>query len=164
MGCHSLLQGIFLTQGLNLRLLHCRQFLYRQSLQGLELSLVPGICSAPDKPQILAVRRGLPSPKMGGPAMKAGRGTQCLCAGRGPNLPSPERTCLPSWLPGPELTASCSGTSRPPPPKSTSPCCPGGKEATVSRAGTGLAGALFPLSGSLATCPSVWPFPFFGTF
>ena len=25
--CHSLLQGIFLTQGLNLGLLHCRQFL-----------------------------------------------------------------------------------------------------------------------------------------
>ena len=27
-GCHSLLQGIFPTQGLNLGLLHCRQFLY----------------------------------------------------------------------------------------------------------------------------------------
>ena len=28
MGCHSLLQGIFLTQGSNLGLLHCRQILY----------------------------------------------------------------------------------------------------------------------------------------
>ena len=28
-GCHSLLQGIFLTQGSNLGLLHCRQILYR---------------------------------------------------------------------------------------------------------------------------------------
>ena len=28
MGCHFLLQGIFLTQGLSLCLLHCRQFLY----------------------------------------------------------------------------------------------------------------------------------------
>ena len=28
MGCHFLLQGIFLTQGSNLGLLHCRQFLY----------------------------------------------------------------------------------------------------------------------------------------
>ena len=28
MGCHSLLWGIFLTQGLNLDLLHCRQILY----------------------------------------------------------------------------------------------------------------------------------------
>ena len=27
-GCHFLLQGIFLTQGLNLRLLHCRQIFY----------------------------------------------------------------------------------------------------------------------------------------
>ena len=30
-GCHFLLQGIFLTQGLNLGLLHCRQFLYHLS-------------------------------------------------------------------------------------------------------------------------------------
>ena len=28
MGCHSLLQGIFLTQGLNPGLLHCRRFLF----------------------------------------------------------------------------------------------------------------------------------------
>ena len=27
-GCHLLLQGIFLTQGSNLYLLHCRQILY----------------------------------------------------------------------------------------------------------------------------------------
>ena len=27
-GCHLILQGIFLTQGLNLDLLHCRQILY----------------------------------------------------------------------------------------------------------------------------------------
>ena len=27
-GCHSLLQGIFQTQGLNLGLLHCRKILY----------------------------------------------------------------------------------------------------------------------------------------
>ena len=33
-GCQSLLQGIFLTQGLNLGLLHCRQILYYLSLQG----------------------------------------------------------------------------------------------------------------------------------
>ena len=32
-GCHSLLQGIFLTQGLNLGLLHCRQILYCLSCQ-----------------------------------------------------------------------------------------------------------------------------------
>ena len=33
MGCHFLLQGIFLTQGLNLGLLHCRQILYRLNHQ-----------------------------------------------------------------------------------------------------------------------------------
>ena len=34
MGCHALLQGIFLTQGSNLGLLHCRQILYYLSHQG----------------------------------------------------------------------------------------------------------------------------------
>ena len=34
MGCHSLLQGVFPTQGLNLGLLHCRQILHHLSLQG----------------------------------------------------------------------------------------------------------------------------------
>ena len=33
MGCHSLLQGIFPTQGLNPHLLHCRQILYHLSHQ-----------------------------------------------------------------------------------------------------------------------------------
>ena len=32
-GCDFFLQGVFLTQGLNLGLLHCRQFLYRLSYQ-----------------------------------------------------------------------------------------------------------------------------------
>ena len=32
-GCHSLLQGIFLTKGLNLGLLNCRQILYHLSHQ-----------------------------------------------------------------------------------------------------------------------------------
>ena len=34
MSCHSLLQGIFLTQRLNPGLLHCRQILYCLSHQG----------------------------------------------------------------------------------------------------------------------------------
>ena len=34
MGCHALLQGIFLTQGLNLGVLNCRQILYHLSHQG----------------------------------------------------------------------------------------------------------------------------------
>ena len=33
-GCHFLLQGIFLTQGSNVGALHCRQILYRLSYQG----------------------------------------------------------------------------------------------------------------------------------
>ena len=33
-GCHPLLQGIFLTQELNLGLLHCRQILYQLSCLG----------------------------------------------------------------------------------------------------------------------------------
>ena len=33
-GCHSLLQGIFLSQELNLGLLHCRQILYQLSYEG----------------------------------------------------------------------------------------------------------------------------------
>ena len=33
-GCHFLLQGIFLTQGLNLGLMHCRQILYHLSHLG----------------------------------------------------------------------------------------------------------------------------------
>ena len=35
MGCHSLLQGIYPTQGLNLGLSHCRQILYCLSHQGI---------------------------------------------------------------------------------------------------------------------------------
>ena len=37
-GCHFLLQGIFLTQGPNLSLLHCRQILYHLSHKGNPLS------------------------------------------------------------------------------------------------------------------------------
>ena len=36
--CHFLLQGIFLTQELNLGLPHCRQTLYRLSHQGSRMS------------------------------------------------------------------------------------------------------------------------------
>ena len=41
-GCHFLLQGIFLTQGLNPGLPHCRQMLYHLSHQGSLLS-----CNSP---------------------------------------------------------------------------------------------------------------------
>ena len=45
-GCHFLLQGIFLTQGLNPGLPHCRQILYCLSHQGILFmlkSIVPGL-------------------------------------------------------------------------------------------------------------------------
>ena len=38
-GCHSLLQGIFLTQGLNLGPLRCRQTLYQLSHQGSHIHI-----------------------------------------------------------------------------------------------------------------------------
>ena len=47
MDCHFFLQGIFLTQGLNLGLLHHRRTLYHLSPQGRFLCppLFPGVCS-----------------------------------------------------------------------------------------------------------------------
>ena len=39
LGCHSLLQGIFLTQGLNLGLRHCTQILNQLSHQGIPTDL-----------------------------------------------------------------------------------------------------------------------------
>ena len=39
-GCHFLLQGIFLIQGLNPDLLHCRQILYHLSHQGRPSEIV----------------------------------------------------------------------------------------------------------------------------
>ena len=44
MGTHSLLQGIFLTQGSNLSLLHCQQILYHLNYQG-SISLLKLDCS-----------------------------------------------------------------------------------------------------------------------
>ena len=43
-GCHFLLQGIFLTQGSNPGLLHCRQMLYSLSHQGGPISLLRNNC------------------------------------------------------------------------------------------------------------------------
>ena len=40
-GCHALLLGIFLTQGWNLDVLHCRWILYRLNHQGSEVKWLP---------------------------------------------------------------------------------------------------------------------------
>ena len=54
-GCHILLQGIFLTQGLNLSLLYCRQILYHLSHQRC-----PNIClSATGKKEWMGQRQYL---------------------------------------------------------------------------------------------------------
>ena len=42
-GCHFLLQGIFLTQGSNLDLWHCRQSLYQLSHQGSQNHIPPSL-------------------------------------------------------------------------------------------------------------------------
>ena len=57
-GCHSLLQGIFPTQGLNTGLLHCRQIFYHVSHQGssiylLDKILYPKLNSWSNHPTIL---------------------------------------------------------------------------------------------------------------
>ena len=48
-GCHFILQGIFLTQELNLGLLHCRQILYHLSHQGRPIKGICGIISVPHR-------------------------------------------------------------------------------------------------------------------
>ena len=49
-GCHFLLQGIFLTQGSNPGLPHCRQTLYRLSYQGISY------CNEDGRSQLLQLR------------------------------------------------------------------------------------------------------------
>ena len=46
-GCHALLQGIFLTQGLNLGLPHCGQILYRLSHQGSPVNHIANLKLSP---------------------------------------------------------------------------------------------------------------------
>ena len=46
-GCRSLLQGIFLTQGLNLGLQHCRQILYHLNHQISQFYIQQGVCFNP---------------------------------------------------------------------------------------------------------------------
>ena len=51
---HSILQGIFSTQGLNLGLLHCRQILYHLSQQGSPTYLYQSINYIEETPWLLA--------------------------------------------------------------------------------------------------------------
>ena len=56
-GCHSCLQGIFPTQGLNLGLLHCRQILYQLSHRGLLLR----VCVSKRKAFVAQMVKNLPA-------------------------------------------------------------------------------------------------------
>ena len=53
--CHSLLQGIFMTQGSNLGLLHCRQILYWLSFQGSPWELFVLIYETTSKVRVVPV-------------------------------------------------------------------------------------------------------------
>ena len=53
-GCNFLLQGIFLTQGKNLGLLHCRQILYHLSYQVSPFSLWLGLIKLSNCPCMLS--------------------------------------------------------------------------------------------------------------
>ena len=57
MGCYSLLQGIFATQGSNLGLPHCRQILYHLSQQGSPSGIVAIRLSKPLNVDGLCVER-----------------------------------------------------------------------------------------------------------
>ena len=50
-GCHSLLQGIFLTQGSSLGLLHCRQIFYHLSYKEHGAPWAPWLQGAPSRSQ-----------------------------------------------------------------------------------------------------------------
>ena len=79
MGCHSLLQGIFPTQGLNPCLLHCRQILYRlshQGSQGFPDVNGGGRCVGPGLPAGSPV---LASPQGWSPAEPLASETSTLC-------------------------------------------------------------------------------------
>ena len=83
MSCHSLLQGTFLIQGLNLGLLHCRQILYHLSLQGSPSSLC---CHSLKRPLVFG--RSGPEPCYLLPILGAGTGRLACCPVRSRQLGS----------------------------------------------------------------------------
>ena len=60
MGCHFLLQGVFLTQKLNPGLLHCRRILYRLSHQGSPTWFQATPWTSPAPPNNLCLHVGTP--------------------------------------------------------------------------------------------------------
>ena len=74
-GCHALLQGIFLNQGLSLHLLHCRQILLPTELpgkpQGTGCELVKVIGYRPS-------RKSMASPNVGAHSEGLTEGRSCF--------------------------------------------------------------------------------------
>ena len=95
MSCHSLLQGTFLIQGLNLGLLRCRQILYHLSLQGSPSSLC---CHSLKRPLVFG--RSGPEPCYLLPILGAGTGRLACCPVRSRQLGSVRtRAARGGWLP-----------------------------------------------------------------
>ena len=100
-GSYSLLQRIFLTQGLNLGLLHCRQILYGLSHQGSpEATVEAGIShTIPQVPGHPIGRECSESPQQSWPVSSA----PCwYCMSRGTPLGGPSATL--SGIPGPSFS------------------------------------------------------------
>ena len=92
MSCHSLLQGIFLIQGSNLGLLHCRPILYHLGLQGSPSSLC---CHSLKRP--VAFGRSGPEPCYLLRIQRAGTGRLACCPVR--TRAAVEGGCLQPGLP-----------------------------------------------------------------
>ena len=104
MGCHSLLQGIFQTQGLNQGLLHCRQMLYHLSHQGSPQRSLPWSKAASFAPShgehqvrgagfSVSDRGADPAAQQSGPHLTDGRR---YAGGKGGSFILPARKVYPS--------------------------------------------------------------------
>ena len=119
-GCHSLLQGVFLTQQSNPGLLHCRQILYRLSYEASpkKCPSEPGRpadtlgCAHPGQP---------PSPlRVGNAALQPRKRPQGAWGPGSGGSPDRNSSCPTAGLSGPRQVASPASskqwTSVPPPP------------------------------------------------
>ena len=100
-GCHSLLQGIFPTQGSNLGLLHCRQILYSPSHQGISF-MYTYISSFFGFPQHLVHHRALCRVPCAKQQLLIcylfyAQYQSCICVN--PNLPIHPISSFPPWYP-----------------------------------------------------------------
>ena len=85
-GCHSLLQGIFLTQGLNPGLLHCRWILYHWCHLGSPIALGRSVlsCSVTLNKQLCVCGPACPQMCSGNPMPQTKVTWYTLCEGTSP--------------------------------------------------------------------------------